>query len=233
MQKTDTRATLERRRADVAAMFDHVAGRYDLMNDLLSLGQDRAWRAATVSGVAPRPGERILDLAAGTGTSSLPFAQAGATVVPADLSFGMLSAGRAKHPTLPFVNADALSLPFADHAFDAVTISFGLRNVEHTVAALAELRRVTRPGGRLVICEFSTPTWRPFQPVYRWYLRHVLPKVAGLASSNPAAYDYLGESILAWPAQTELAGLMADAGWRDIGWKNLSAGIVALHRAQA
>ncbi len=233
MLKTDARATLERRRADVAAMFDHVADRYDLMNDLLSLGQDRAWRAATVAAVAPEPGERILDLAAGTGTSSLPFAQAGATVVPADLSFGMLAAGRSKHPALPFVNADALSLPFADNAFDAVTISFGLRNIADTTGALAELLRVTRPGGRLVICEFSTPVWKPFQPVYRLYLQHILPSVAGLASSNPAAYDYLGESILAWPAQPMLAGLMHDAGWRAAGWKNLSGGIVALHRARA
>lgn len=233
MLKTDARATLERRRADVAAMFDHVADRYDLMNDLLSLGQDRAWRAATVAAVAPAPGERILDLAAGTGTSSLPFARAGATVVPADLSFGMLAAGRSKHPGLPFVNADALALPFADDAFDAVTISFGLRNVADTAGALTELLRVTRPGGRLVICEFSTPPWKPFQPVYRGYLRHVLPRVAALASSNPVAYDYLGESILAWPAQPALAGLMHDAGWQAVSWKNLSAGIVALHRARA
>lgn len=233
MLKTDTRATLERRRADVAKMFDHVAHRYDLMNDLLSLGQDRAWRSATVAAVAPQPGERILDLAAGTGTSSLPFAQAGATVIPADLSFGMLSTGRGKHPDLPFVNADALALPFADDAFDAVTISFGLRNVEHTSAALTELLRVTRPGGRLVICEFSTPAWPPLRPAYNLYLRHVLPRMASLASSNPAAYDYLGESILAWPAQQALADLMHQAGWRSVGWKNLSAGIVALHRARA
>ena len=212
-------------------MFDHVAGRYDLMNDLLSLGQDRAWRAATVAAVAPRAGELILDLAAGTGTSSMPFAKAGARVVPADLSFGMLSAGRGKHPDLPFVNADALALPFSDAAFDAVTISFGLRNVEDTSGALAELRRVTRPGGRIVVCEFSTPTWRPFRTVYHTYLREALPRLASLASSNPVAYDYLGESILAWPDQSALAGLMHAAGWRQVGWKNLSGGIVALPRA--
>ena len=214
-------------------MFDHVAGRYDLMNDLLSLGQDRAWRSATVAAVAPRAGEVILDLAAGTGTSSMPFANAGAVVVPADLSFGMLSAGRRKHPDLPFVNADALALPFADAAFDAVTISFGLRNVEDTAGALEELRRVTRPGGRIVVCEFSTPTWRPFQAAYHAYLREALPRLASLASSNPAAYDYLGESILAWPDQPTLAGLLHAAGWRQVGWKNLSGGIVALHRAYA
>ncbi len=213
-------------------MFDHVAGRYDLMNDLLSLGQDRAWRAATVAAVGPRPGELILDLAAGTGTSSVPFARAGARVVPADLSFGMLSTGRERQPDLPFINADALALPFADDAFDAVTISFGLRNVEDTAGALAELRRVTRPGGRIVVCEFSTPTWRPFRSVYHLYLGRVLPAVAKL-SSNPVAYDYLGESILAWPTQQALADLLHDAGWREVGWKNLSGGIVALHRAQA
>lgn len=214
-------------------MFDHVAGRYDLMNDLLSLGMDRAWRAATVAAIAPQPGERILDLAAGTGTSSLPFATAGATVVPADLSFGMLSTGRARHPELPFVNADALALPFADDAFDAVTISFGLRNVEDTAGGLAELRRVTRPGGRIVVCEFSTPTLTAFRAVYHTYLREVLPRVASLASSNPVAYDYLGESILAWPDQRTLAGLMDGAGWRGVGWKNLTGGIVALHRGYA
>ncbi|MGC3953585.1 MAG: demethylmenaquinone methyltransferase [Propionicimonas sp.] len=214
-------------------MFDHVADRYDLMNDLMTGGLDRAWRTATVAAVDPRPGERILDLAAGTGTSSLPFARAGATVVPADLSFGMLAAGRAKHPELPFINADALSLPFADDAFDAVTISFGLRNIADTVGALTELRRVTRPGGRVVVCEFSTPVWKPFQPVYRLYLEQVLPRMASLASSNPVAYEYLGESILAWPSQPVLAGLLHDAGWQAVNWKNLSAGIVALHRAYA
>ena len=233
MQSPEPRASLERRRDDVAEMFDHVASRYDLMNDVLSLGQDRHWRSQTVAAVAPRPGQVVLDLAAGTGTSSLPFAAAGAVVVPADLSLGMLKVGHGKHPELPFVNADALNLPFADGCFDAVTISFGLRNVEDTTAALAELRRVTRPGGRIVICEFSTPVWGPFRQVYRRYLLTALPKVAAIGSSNAAAYDYLGESILAWPDQRALADLLAAAGWRGVGWKNLSGGIVALHRAHA
>lgn len=214
-------------------MFDEVASRYDLMNDLLSLGQDRAWRTQTVAAVDPLPGQRILDLAAGTGTSSAPFAAAGATVIPADLSFGMLAEGRRRFGSLPFVNADALWLPFADDAFDAVTISFGLRNVENTGAALKELLRVTRPGGRIVICEFSTPTWKPFREVYQRYLLTMLPKVAAVASSNPSAYDYLGESILAWPDQRTLADRLHAAGWRSVGWKNLSGGIVALHRAWA
>lgn len=212
-------------------MFDQVAPRYDLVNDLLSLGQDRRWRAETVAAVAPRPGQRILDLAAGTGTSSRPFAEAGALVVPADLSEGMLTVGKQRQPELAFVNADALALPFADGAFDAVTISFGLRNVENVPSALAELRRVTRTGGRIVICEFSTPTWPPFRDLYRNYLVKALPRIAGATASNAAAYDYLAESILAWPAQRELADLMYEAGWRGVGWKNLSGGIVALHRA--
>ncbi len=214
-------------------MFDKVAPRYDLVNDVLSLGQDRRWRAETVAAVHPRPGQRILDLAAGTGTSSRPFADAGALVVAADLSEGMLAVGRQRQTDLVFVNADALALPFADGSFDAVTISFGLRNVEDVPTALAELRRVTRPGGRIVICEFSTPTWQPFRDAYRNYLLRALPGIARATASNPVAYDYLAESILAWPDQRGLGDLLFDAGWRGVGWKNLSGGIVALHRAHA
>ena len=227
---TLTRATLAKRRADVATMFDQVAERYDLANDLLSLGQDRRWRRAVVAAVEPRPGMRILDLAAGTGTSSEPFEAAGATVVPTDLSLGMLAVGKRRTPGLSFVAADALQLPYADASFDAVTISFGLRNVEHTDQALTELRRVTRPGGRLVVCEFSTPTWGPFRAVYANYLIAALPKVADLVASNPAAYRYLAESIQAWPDQEQLAARITAAGWHDVSWRNLSGGIVALHR---
>jgi len=225
------RATLAKRRADVSAMFDHVAERYDLANDVLSLGQDRAWRRAVLEAVAASPGDRVLDLAAGTGTSSQPFAHAGATVVPTDLSLGMLRVGKQRRPALSFVAADALQLPYADASFDAVTISFGLRNVEDTAAALAEMRRVTRPGGRLVVCEFSAPTWAPFRRVYTEYLMAALPRIASVVSSNPAAYHYLAESIRAWPDQSRLAGLLEAAGWRDVAWRNLSGGIVALHRA--
>lgn len=214
-------------------MFDDVAQRYDLVNDLLTGGLDRAWRRAVVAAVAPKPGERVLDLAAGTGTSSRPFADAGALVVPADLSFGMIEVGKRRQPDLPFVNADALNLPFADGSFDAVTISFGLRNVEDTHAALTELHRVTRPGGRIVICEFSTPSWGPFRALYRQVALRALPVVARLTSSNPPAYEYLAESIRAWPDQRALAALLAAAGWRQVGWKNLTGGIVALHRGTA
>ena len=227
------RAGLDKQRADVAAMFDGVARRYDLANDVLSLGQVRWWREATRRALDPRPGQLILDLAAGTGTSSLSFASTGATVVPTDLSLGMLQVGKERHPELDFVAGDALTLPYADGAFDAVTASYGLRNMEDTVAALAELRRITRPGGRMVICEFSTPTWSPFATVYKEYLMEALPRIASAVSSNPSAYVYLAESIQAWPDQPALAALMVEAGWRDVQWRNLSGGIVALHRAWA
>jgi demethylmenaquinone methyltransferase/2-methoxy-6-polyprenyl-1,4-benzoquinol methylase len=229
--RAGARATLAKRRADVASMFDDVAARYDLANDVLSLGQDRAWRRAVLAAVDARPGERVLDLAAGTGTSSEPFALAGATVVPTDLSLGMLRVGKRRRPALAFVAGDALQLPYADAVFDAVTISFGLRNVEDTHAALSEMRRVTRPGGRLVVCEFSAPTWAPFRTVYTEYLMAALPRIASVVSSNPAAYHYLAESIRAWPDQARLAALIADAGWHEVAWRNLSGGVVALHRA--
>ncbi len=231
--RTGPRATLAKRRADVATMFDQVAARYDLANDVISLGQDRSWRRATVAAVDAGPGERVLDLAAGTGTSSAPFVRAGAQVVATDLSLGMLAVGRSRRPALSFVAGDALQLPFADASFDAVTISFGLRNVEDTIAALEEIRRVTRPGGRLVVCEFSTPTWAPFARLYTEYLIAALPRIAALVSSNPVAYRYLAESIRAWPDQQRLAAIISKAGWSDVAWRNLSGGIVALHRARA
>src|SRR5882672_5754495 len=144
-------------------MFDAVASRYDLTNDVLSLGQTRLWRRAVTRALDPRPGDRILDLASGTGSSSVPFAAAGAYVVPCDFSAGMLGVGKRSHPELSFVGGDAMRLPFADGVFDAVTMSFGLRNVSDVDAALAEVARVTRPGGRLVVCEFSHPTWAPLR----------------------------------------------------------------------
>ena len=231
MSKNDARATLAKRKADVAAMFDGVASRYDLMNGIMSGGQHLYWRREAVRAVDPRPGMTILALAAGTGWSSRPLADAGAFVVPADLSYGMVAEGKRKQPELPFVNADALTLPFADAAFDAVTISYGIRNVEDTLAALTEIRRVTRRGGRLVVLEFSTPTWAPFRAAYgEVVLKRAIPTAARLLSSNPAAYTYLAESILSWPNQQAFADLMVEAGWRDVKWKNLSGGAVALHR---
>jgi demethylmenaquinone methyltransferase/2-methoxy-6-polyprenyl-1,4-benzoquinol methylase len=226
-----TRADLGKDPADVAAMFDGVAKRYDLTNDVLSLGQDRRWRTAVVRAVDPRPGERVLDLAAGTGTSSQPFADAGAHVVPCDFSQGMLQVGKLARPGLSFVAGDGTRLPFADATFDAVTISFGLRNIVDADAGLRELLRVTRPGGRLVVCEFSSPTWAPFRTVYLEYLMRALPPVARAVSSNPEAYVYLAESIRAWPDQEQLAHRIASAGWAQCRWRNLSGGIVALHHA--
>jgi len=211
-------------------MFDDVARRYDLTNDVLSLGQDRRWRHEVLSAVDPQPGEVVLDLAAGTGTSSQPFRDRGATVVPCDFSVGMLRVGKQARPRLPFVAGDGTRLPFADDTFDAVTISFGLRNIVDPDAGLRELRRVTRPGGRIVVCEFSSPTWAPFRTVYLEYLMKALPAVARAVSSSPDAYVYLAESIRAWPDQTGLAGRLQEAGWRDVRWRDLSGGIVALHR---
>ncbi|MCU0283263.1 MAG: demethylmenaquinone methyltransferase [Candidatus Nanopelagicales bacterium] len=228
-----TRATLAKEPKDVQSMFDHVAAKYDLTNDVLSLGQDRYWRREVVRAVGARPGQRVLDLAAGTGTSSLPFTRAGAHVVSSDFSLGMLAEGRRRYPQLPFVAGDAMALPFADGSFDAVTMSFGLRNVADVDAALAELHRVTRPGGRLVVCEFSHPTWAPFRTVYEEYLMKALPPIARRVSSAPDAYVYLAESIQAWPSQPELAARIAAAGWARPAWRNLSGGIVALHRGTA
>jgi demethylmenaquinone methyltransferase/2-methoxy-6-polyprenyl-1,4-benzoquinol methylase len=224
-----TRAHLDKDPADVAAMFDEVAPRYDLTNAVLSLGQDRRWRTAVTRALDLRAGERVLDLAAGTATSSVALARSGATVVGCDFSLGMLRQGRGRGVDL--VAGDAMRLPFADDSFDAVTISFGLRNVADPSVALAELRRVTRPGGRLVVCEFSHPTWAPFRTVYSEYLMRLLPAVATRVSSDPAAYVYLAESIRAWPDQAGLARDLQAAGWSQVGWRDLSGGIVALHRA--
>jgi demethylmenaquinone methyltransferase / 2-methoxy-6-polyprenyl-1,4-benzoquinol methylase len=226
-----SRASLDKDPHDVAAMFDGVARRYDLTNDVLSLGQDRAWRRATLTALQAVPGEKVLDLAAGTGTSSEPLADAGVRVVPCDISTGMLAVGKQRRPDLPFTAGDATALPFADDSFDAVTISFGLRNVVDTVAALEEMRRVVRPGGRLVICEFSTPSWKPFRAVYDGYLTKALPAVARVVAKQSAAYSYLAESIQDWPDQLGLASLMKQAGWGAVAYRNLTGGIVALHRA--
>ncbi|MFI8504632.1 demethylmenaquinone methyltransferase [Streptomyces sp. NPDC085524] len=224
------RASLDKQPHEVASMFDDVAANYDLTNDVLSLGQARLWRKEVAKAVGARPGHKVLDLAAGTATSSLPFAATGAYVVPCDFSLGMLREGKKKHPWLPLTAGDGTKLPFKDDVFDTVTISFGLRNVQDTDAALRELYRVTKPGGKVVICEFSQPTWAPFRTVYTEYLMRALPPVARAVSSNPDAYVYLAESIREWPDQPALAGLLQKAGWSKVAWRNLSGGIVALHR---
>jgi demethylmenaquinone methyltransferase/2-methoxy-6-polyprenyl-1,4-benzoquinol methylase len=226
-----TRAQLDKRPADVAAMFDTVAGRYDLLNDVLSLGQDRHWRSVVARLVQAGQGDLVLDLAAGTGTSSRAFTTAGGRCVAADFSLGMLGVGASRSGSglVSFVAGDALALPFAAAAFDAVTISFGLRNVADPGVALAELLRVTKPGGKLVICEFSHLPARPLDVAYQRYLTAALPAVAGRLARNAGAYSYLAESIRDWPAQAELAERIKAAGWTAVRWRNLTFGVVAVH----
>jgi len=218
----------------VSGMFDEVAAGYDRTNTVLSLGNDKLWRVATTRAIAPRPGQRILDLAAGTAASSVSLARSGAEVVAADFSPGMIAEGRRRHGSianLSFVEADAMALPFGDDEFDAVTISFGLRNVKDPQLALREMLRVTAPGGKLVICEFSQPPSQAFRRLYRFYNDRVLPVAAKAVSSNADAYDYLNESIRDWPDQASLAAWMREAGWAGVAHRNLTGGIVALHRA--
>ena len=173
------------------------------------------------------PGQRVLDLAAGTAVSTVELRKSGAWCVAADFSVGMLGAGAGRK--VPKVAGDATKLPFGDGVFDAVTISFGLRNVADQQAALREMFRVTRPGGRLVVCEFATPTNALFATVYKEYLMRALPPVARAVSSNPDAYVYLAESIRAWPDQPTLAHRISAAGWSAVRWRNLTGGVVALH----
>ncbi|MEU4572432.1 demethylmenaquinone methyltransferase [Nonomuraea sp. ATR24] len=233
-----TRAQLDKQPDEVAAMFDRTARRYDLVNDVISMGQVRVWRKAVAAAVDAGPGEVVLDLGAGTGTSTDTFTTLGARAIASDFSLGMLSTGvrrRGRNALtgegVPFVAGDAMRLPFADDVFDAVTISVALRNVQDTGQALREMLRVTKPGGRLVILEFSHVTFAPFDLVYREYLMRLLPKVAKIFGSNDDSYEYLAESIRDWPDQATLARIIQDAGWRRVAWRNLDLGIVAMHRA--
>lgn len=221
---------LSKNPAAVSAMFDDVAASYDKTNDLLSFGQARLWRRAVRNAISPKAPDRILDIAAGTGTSSMALLADGVSVVAADFSNGMLDEGRKRYPRLEFVFADAMNLPFKDAEFDVVTMSFGLRNVENHNLALKEFFRVLKPGGRLVICEFSH-VGGVFGPFYRLYLKYVLPKLSALFSKSPDAYDYLAESIAAWPNQKALKLDIEKAGFSAVKFRNLTLGIVALHRA--
>jgi demethylmenaquinone methyltransferase/2-methoxy-6-polyprenyl-1,4-benzoquinol methylase len=224
-----SRANLGKDPEEVAAMFDGVAKRYDIVNDLLSLGRTKAWRRAATKIIAPIPGMKILDVAAGPGSSSEPLHKAGATVFSTDFSEGMLAQGRKSRPYLNFSKADALNLPFDAESFDVTTISFGLRNTVDYPTALAEALRVTKKGGRMVVIEFSHPTWAPFRGLYMRYLMRALPAIARKTASNPDAYVYLAESIRAWPDQAGLAKAMEAAGWSSVSWKNLTFGVVAVH----
>ena len=226
-----SKADLSKKPADVAAMFDEVAENYDLNNDIMSFGQDRIWRRSTLKAVAPVSGQSILDLAAGTGSSSVVFQKPGVRVVAGDFSVGMLAVGRKRHPQLEFVFADATALPFENAEFDTVTISFGLRNVVDTGKALKEMLRVTKPGGKLVICEFSQVQTPVIKQVYNFYLSRLLPLISKLSSKAPAAYTYLGDSILAWPNQQALAKLVEEAGWTNVTFQNQTFGVVAIHTA--
>ena len=210
-------------------MFDEVAPTYDKTNDLLSFGQSRLWRGIVAKAVDPRGGQSILDMAAGTGSSTAAFARPGVRLVAGDFSEGMLAQGRKRHPEIEFVFADATKLPFKKQEFDATTISFGLRNVVDVEAALSEMFRVTKPGGRIVICEFSKVTNPLLRPFYNFYLRKVLPAFSSLASKTPEAYAYLSESIDAWPDQRTLAAKIEKAGYENVTFRNLSFGIVAIH----
>lgn len=214
-------------------MFDGAARRYDLTNTVLSVGLDGRWRKRTRQCLELEPGRRVLDLAAGTGVSTSQLLRSGACAVGCDFSLGMLRAGRSskRREAVPLVAGDGMHLPFADGVFDAATISFGLRNIPDVAQALREMARVVRPRGRLVVCEFSRPTFGPFRVLYLNYLIRALPLVARRVSSNPDAYVYLAESIRAWPAQSELARTIAAAGWTDVRYRNLTGGIVALHLA--
>ncbi|MBM7051914.1 MULTISPECIES: demethylmenaquinone methyltransferase [unclassified Rothia (in: high G+C Gram-positive bacteria)] len=224
------RADLNKKTIDIASMFDAVAPRYDLMNGIASGGMHLYWRRQTVAAVDAHPGQKVLDVAAGTGTSAEPFADAGVDVIAADLSEGMLAVGRKRRPDMTFVQADVTQLPFGDNEFDAVTMSYGLRNVADYPKALRELYRVTKPGGRIVVLEFSTPTVAPFAAIYKRYIMKAIPPVARFLSSNPESYEYLAESIIDWPAQDALAAAFTDAGWQNVKYRNLTGGIVALHR---
>jgi demethylmenaquinone methyltransferase / 2-methoxy-6-polyprenyl-1,4-benzoquinol methylase len=224
-----SRADLGKDPEEVSAMFDGVAKRYDILNDLLSLGRTKAWRKIATKIIAPKSGMKILDIAAGTGSSSRPLKDAGADVIPLDFSKGMLEAGKQRYPDLPFTQGDALNLPFKENEFDVTTISFGLRNTNNIEKALSEALRVTKSGGRIVVVEFSHPTNKVFRTIYMKYLMRALPKIARATSSNPAAYVYLAESIMAWPNQKDLAAILAKVGWSRVEWHNATFGITAIH----
>ncbi|HEX4885044.1 MAG TPA: bifunctional demethylmenaquinone methyltransferase/2-methoxy-6-polyprenyl-1,4-benzoquinol methylase UbiE [Casimicrobiaceae bacterium] len=219
----------------VRGVFDSVASRYDLMNDLMSGGLHRYWKRYTVHVAGVRPGAAVLDLAGGTGDLARLFAKAvgpHGQVVLSDINHAMLAEGRDKlldrGLNLPVVQCDAERLPFGDRAFDAVSIGFGLRNVTHKEAALAEMRRVLKPGGAALVLEFSR-VWAPLAPAYDWYSFNVLPRLGRLIARDDGSYRYLAESIRMHPDQEVLKGMMEQAGFDRVEYHNLTAGVVAVH----
>ena len=209
-----SKASLEKQPFDVARMFDAVGAKYDITNTVLSFGQDRRWRRRTRERLNLSPTDLVLDLAAGTAVSTVELGKSGATCIACDFSLGMLKAGR--HRQVPKVCGDGMALPFADNTFDAVTISYGLRNIHDYQAGLRELSRVTKPGGRLTVAEFSSPVVPVFATIYKGYLLRALPRIARIVSSNPESYEYLAESIRAWPQQEELAAAINTNGWAGV-----------------
>ena len=222
----------------VRGVFDSVAGKYDLMNDLMSGGMHRLWKRFTLSQTGLRPGQSALDVAGGTGDLAAGMARqvgAGGLVVLSDINCAMLGRGRDRllddgfSGGVDFVQADAERLPFTDGSFDCVTIGFGLRNVTDKAAALTSMRRVLRPGGQLLVLEFSQPA-APLKPLYDLYSFRVLPALGRMVAGDADSYRYLAESIRTFPDQPALAEMMRAAGFEGCRWHNLSGGIVALHR---
>ena len=220
----------------VRRMFDRVAPRYDLANTVFSLGQDRAWRQAAARAAGLAGGQTAVDVACGTGalTRELAASAPGATVLGVDFAWEMVRRAAAAQATGPaYLVGDALRLPLRDASVDVVTIAFGLRNLPEPGRGLLEFRRVLRPGGRLVVCEFSQPVVPVLRGVYRRYLTRLMPLAARRLTSDPEAYQYLARSIGAWPDQPGLAAWLQQAGFTAVAWRDLTGGIVALHRGTA
>ena len=222
--------------ARVRAMFDEIAPRYDLLNHLLSLNIDKLWRSLTVRevrDVLEHPGARALDLCCGTGDLSIALEHgSGARVVGLDFCAPMLSIARGKSASrerIALVQADATGVPFPDASFDVVTIAFGLRNLASVEAGLAEIRRLLRPGGRAAILEFSRPVVPVLRELFAFYFTRILPRIGGAISGSPGAYSYLPASVEAFPDQRRLKAMMERAGFSQVRYRNLSAGIAALH----
>ena len=219
----------------VRSVFDSVAPKYDVMNDLMSLGLHRAWKAYTVLVANVRDGQQVLDIAGGTGDLALAFAPKvgpNGRVVHTDINEAMLKEGRNRlldaGVSLPTLVCDAEHLPFADASFDLVTVAFGLRNMTHKEQALREMNRVLKPGGKLLVLEFSKVA-KPLEKIYDWYSFKVLPRIGKLVANDDASYQYLAESIRMHPTQEELKALMRNTGFGHVDYHNLSGGVVALH----
>lgn len=229
MSNDQVRADLDKKPEEIAAMFDAVAPRYDLTNDVISLGQVHLWRRALNKAIGKRAGQRILDVAAGTGTSAEFLRRTGAEVVALDLSEGMIEVGMRNFPDVEFIQGSALNLAFPDNSFDAATISFGLRNIDDVTGALAEMVRVVKPGGAVYVCEFSKSP-ELVRPFHNFYLQYGAPTLARIISPAANAYDYLSESIFDWYDQKKLGQIMGEAGLEQVAYRNLTFGAVAIHR---